>query len=170
MPEGCAGIYYYPATTYLKSLSKNFGKRIIRTISLSDIEALKLHLILKPTRNKKQRTVAAIHRELEFLRTMLNFALANTWLDRSPFQSVGGKKLIHKSAEKDGSDFRFLVKSWRCSRLVKVEYVDFTIFKAGSEEIISISIKMKTTDRSSFIVSESAQQFGFLCLNIINIT
>lgn len=89
-----------PLTTYLKSLKAYFGKRKIRTIRNNEIETFKLHLIRKPTRTNKQRTAAAVHRELEFLRAMLNFALANGWLERSPFQAVSGKKLINKSVEK----------------------------------------------------------------------
>ncbi len=84
----------------LKSLTEYFRKRKMRSIHHSDIETLKLHLIRKPTRAQKQRAAATVNRELEFLRAMMNFAFANGWIDRSPFQSAYGKKLIIKSIEK----------------------------------------------------------------------
>jgi hypothetical protein len=89
-----------PLLAYLKSLSGYFGKQKIRTIYYSEIEALKLHLIRKPTQAGKQRTVAAVHRELQFLRAMFNFALANNWVDRNPFSAATtGKRLINSSVE-----------------------------------------------------------------------
>ena len=94
-----------PLMAYLKSLKAYFGKKKIRAILYSDIETLKLHLIRKPTRAGKKRTVAAVHRELQFLRAMLNFALANGWIDKSPFSTAHGKKLISRSTEKKRDRF-----------------------------------------------------------------
>jgi len=89
-----------PLTTYLKSLTEYFGKQKIRTIQFGDIEALKLHLIRKPTRADKKRTAAAVNRELQFLRAVLNFALANGWMERNPFSAAtNGKKIINRSVE-----------------------------------------------------------------------
>jgi integrase len=94
-----------PLTSYLKSLTEYFGKRKIRVIQYGDLEALKLHLIRKPTREGKKRTAAAVHRELQFLRAMLNFALANGWIESNPFSAANGKKLINRSAEKKRERF-----------------------------------------------------------------
>ena len=89
-----------PLTTYLKSLTEYFGKQKIRTIQFGDVEALKLHLIRKPTRADKKRTTAAVNRELQFLRAVLNFALANGWIERNPFSAAtNGKKIINRSVE-----------------------------------------------------------------------
>jgi integrase len=94
-----------PLTTYLKSLTEYFGKRKIRTIQHHDLEVLKLHLIRKPTRANTQRTAAAVNRELQFLRTVLNFGLANGWLERNPFSAAQGRKLINRTAEKKRERF-----------------------------------------------------------------
>ncbi len=89
-----------PLTAYMKSLTEYFGKQKIRTIHYKDIEALKLHLIRKPTRAGKKRTAAAVNRELQFLRAVLNFALANGWIERNPFSAAtNGKKIINRSVE-----------------------------------------------------------------------
>jgi hypothetical protein len=43
--------------------------------------------------------MAAINRELEFLRTMLNFAVTNGYLEQNPFHAGKGKSIIDRPAE-----------------------------------------------------------------------
>jgi integrase len=95
---------------WLKSLTEHFGKRRLNQITFGDIKAYKLILIRRPVRinqqnsngsgeNYKQRSIAAINRELEFFRTVLNYAVANGKLTRNPFKLGNGQSLIEKSAE-----------------------------------------------------------------------
>jgi hypothetical protein len=83
---------------WLKSLTEHFGKKRLSQITFGDIKAYKLVLIRRPVHynqqssngvgkqvqqnsngdneNGKQRSIAAINRELEFFRTVLNYASA----------------------------------------------------------------------------------------------
>jgi integrase len=95
------------AQSYWRVLRKYFGKKRIITIKYADLEALKLYLVRKPTQHGKQRTVTDTNRHLQFLRAMLNYAVANGWLETNPFKLAGGagSKLIERSAESRGERF-----------------------------------------------------------------
>lgn len=95
------------AHSYWRSLSNYFGSKLVKTIKYDSLEALKLYLIRKPTRYKTQRSITDTNRHLQFLRAMLNYAVANGWLEKNPFQLAGGagSKLIEKSAETQGDRF-----------------------------------------------------------------
>jgi len=106
---------------WLKSLTEQFGNKKLNQITYSDIKAYKLILIKRPVRNGKQstngvrkevqqmnnitemngkqRTIAAVNRELEFFRTILNYAVANGKLTRNPFNARNGQPLIERAAE-----------------------------------------------------------------------
>jgi integrase len=106
---------------WLKSLTEHFGNKRINQITYSDIKSYKLILINKPVRvnqhspnavsksiqqnnsgngrEGKQRSITAVNRELEFLRTVLNYAVASGKLARSPFKMSAGQPLIERSAE-----------------------------------------------------------------------
>ncbi len=106
---------------WLKSLTEHFGKKRLNQITFGDIKAYKLILIRRPVRspqqnynvvrqevqqnyngngdNGKQRSIAAVNRELEFFRTVLNYAVANGKLARNPFKSGNGQPLIERAAE-----------------------------------------------------------------------
>lgn len=107
--------------TWLKSLTEHFGEKRLNQITFSDIKAYKLVLIKRPVRssqqssnnvreevqqnangnggNGRQRSIAAVNRELEFLRTMLNYAVVNNKPTRNPFKTGNGQPLIDKAAE-----------------------------------------------------------------------
>jgi integrase len=85
--------------TWLASLRQYFGKKKLAGIRHSDLEDFKSHLADKPVRGDDQRSMAAINRELEFLRTMLNFAVTNGYLDQNPFNAGKGKSIIDRPAE-----------------------------------------------------------------------
>ena len=104
---------------WLKSLTEHFGKKRLNQITFGDIKAYKLILIRRPVRNNqqfpndvrkvvqqntngevengKQRSVAAVNRELEFLRTVLNYAVTNGKLAQNPFKAGNGQPLIEKA-------------------------------------------------------------------------
>jgi integrase len=87
--------------TWMASLREYFGKKRLVTIKHSDLEDFKSHLADKPKRKRGggQRSLAAINRELEFLRTILNFAVTNGYLERNPFHAGKGRSIIDKSGE-----------------------------------------------------------------------
>lgn len=82
---------------WLYSLRAHFGHRKLTEITPKTIEAYKLKLADTPTKSG-QRSIATINRELEFLRTVLNHAVANGWLPKNPF-SISKRKLIEKAHE-----------------------------------------------------------------------
>lgn len=95
------------AQSYWRALRAYFGSKLVKTIKYDDLEAFKLYLVRKPTQHDKQRSITDTNRHLQFLRAMLNYAVANGWLEKNPFQLAGGagSKLIEKSAESQGERF-----------------------------------------------------------------
>lgn len=95
------------AHSYWRVLRKYFGSKRINTIKYADLEALKLYLVRKPTQHEKLRSITDTNRHLQFLRAMLNYAVANGWLETNPFKLAGGagSKLIEKCAESRGERF-----------------------------------------------------------------
>lgn len=82
----------------LEVLTNHFGKRLLRSITYSDIEHFRTIRLNTPTKHGKQRAIATVNRELALLRRMLNVALRNGWIARNPFN--GGEPLIHPGDEK----------------------------------------------------------------------
>lgn len=76
------------AILYLRSLRAYFGKQKIRAIIQRDIEEYRLIRFDTPReRDGKPRSIAGVHRELALLRRMLNVAIQQGWLTKSPFGS-----------------------------------------------------------------------------------
>lgn len=87
---------------FLKTLLKYFGARKIKNITPSDIERFKQNRLDEPIIFKKkneegklvsisrQRAMASVNRELALLRSILNDAVYNGWLIRSPFLNAKG--------------------------------------------------------------------------------
>lgn len=86
-----------PVRSALKTLLEHFGAKIIRSIRPSDLEVFKQKRLKTPLANGSHRKIASVNRELELLRTMLNFAVQNEWLIKNPFKLTKG--LISKAAE-----------------------------------------------------------------------
>ena len=84
---------------WLASLREYFGKKKLAGLKHSELEDFKSHLADKPVRGDEQRSMAAINRELEFLRTILNFAVTNGYLEQNPFHAGKGKPIIDRPAE-----------------------------------------------------------------------
>lgn len=94
----------YVPKLYLKLLVEYFGNKRVRSITHADIEAFKLARLKKTIRrgvkgNEQEtpRTVTAVNRELERLRTVLNFAKRQGWIEVNPFNQ--GEALIDRAAE-----------------------------------------------------------------------
>lgn len=106
----------------IKPLREYFAKKRIRSIRPIDIKDYKDHRLNTPVEveinerttvfDKKtgkektvvkkiirshQRKIASVNRELELLRTMLNYAVQNEWLIKNPFALTKG--IISKAAE-----------------------------------------------------------------------
>lgn len=86
-----------PIQTPFNALVEHFGQMRLRSIKPSDLEIYKQERLRTPTKHGTQRRIATVNRDLELLRAILNFAVQNEWLLRSPF--VLTKGLISKAAE-----------------------------------------------------------------------
>lgn len=86
---------------YLKTLVAHFGKYQLRHINRQRIQEFKLIRATTPTKHGKQRSVRSLNMELELLRTILNYCVANGWLGKTPFtgSKLTGHKLIEKAKE-----------------------------------------------------------------------
>src|SRR5215216_6510396 len=96
----------------LEPLKAFFGKKKLRSITHGDLERYKTHRLKTPvivgrnTRGTKKegkpqtrpRSIATVHRELSFMRRILNVALSSGWLLRNPFEQ--GEPLIKPGDEK----------------------------------------------------------------------
>lgn len=93
---------------YLQTLVEHFGVKHIKSITHNDVdkfrrERLRTPIIVKYKENGKEktrerpRTIASVNRELEVLRSVLNFAKREGWIIRNPFET--GEPLISKADE-----------------------------------------------------------------------
>jgi integrase len=87
-----------PAMAAVKALKEHFGKRQLRGITHSDIRDFRAERLATQTKAKKQRSVAAVNRELEKLRRLLNIAEREGWILRNPMR--GGDPLISVADER----------------------------------------------------------------------
>src|SRR5215216_374281 len=88
----------YDAKYRLDILRVYFGIRRLREITHSDLEKFRIARLGVETKHGKQRSIATVNRELGVLRRVLNVAVANGWIHRSPFTM--GKSLISVGDEK----------------------------------------------------------------------
>ncbi|MGH9903969.1 MAG: tyrosine-type recombinase/integrase [Pyrinomonadaceae bacterium] len=87
-----------PAMAAVKALKNHFGKHQLRGITHSDIRNFRAERLATKTKAKKQRSVAAVNRELEKLRRLLNIAEREGWILRNPMRS--GDPLISVADER----------------------------------------------------------------------
>ncbi len=87
-----------PAIAAVNTLKEHFGQRQLRGITHADIRDFRAERLAKPTKAKKQRSIAAVNRELEKLRRLLNIAEREGWLLRNPMR--GGDPLISIADER----------------------------------------------------------------------
>jgi integrase len=117
---------YRSARRFLVPLVAHFGRKQIRTITHSDLEEFKLIRFQTPVtigkngadlsdqkgtrqtskrkrpmkprkQSSRQRSITAVNRELEMLRTIFSFAEQSDWVAKSPFKK--GASLISKASE-----------------------------------------------------------------------
>ena len=82
----------------ITALLAYFGKMRIRSITPGILSTFKSERLKEKTKNGKERTIAAVNRELEILRAMMRFAKAEGWIDRTPFE-MASETLISKADE-----------------------------------------------------------------------
>jgi integrase len=87
-----------PAKANVKALKDHFGKRLLRGITHSDIREFRAIRLATKTKAKKQRSIAAVNRELEKMRRLLNIAEREGWILRNPMRS--GDPLISMADER----------------------------------------------------------------------
>lgn len=78
-------------------LVANFGAARIRDITHGDLERFKTRRLNTPTKDKTQRAIASVNRELSLMRRILNVAVRETWLRVNPFNT--GDPLISVADE-----------------------------------------------------------------------
>lgn len=81
----------------LKTLKENFGNKLVKSITHSDCETFKLKRLDTLKSNKKDRTIASVNRELECMRSVMNFAKREGLILYSPFER--GASLISRADE-----------------------------------------------------------------------
>lgn len=86
------------AKSWLKTLCQYFGAKRVREIRHADIEGYKRNRLKVRVPGDRERSIAALNRELEFFRSALNWGVTNRYLEKNPFRD--GPNLIDKSAEK----------------------------------------------------------------------
>jgi integrase len=98
---------YASMKRFLVPLLAYFGRKRLRSIRHTDIETYKnarLNTGIACGIDKKgrtiyrQRSIAGVNRELELLRAMMNFAVDNDWIVKSPFRRSAS--LISKASER----------------------------------------------------------------------
>lgn len=83
---------------YLKTLVEHFRKRLIKTITPSDVEKFKTTRLEAKNSKGGKLSIASVNRELEVLRSVFFYAKREGWIIRSPFERTRG--LISKAEEK----------------------------------------------------------------------
>lgn len=83
--------------SFMPALIAAFGRRQLRAIKHSDLEAYKLKRLSQPTIKERPRAIASVNRELELLRAILRFAQREGYIVKSPFET--GAPVISKAIE-----------------------------------------------------------------------
>ena len=89
---------YYNSKCLLRILRQHFGPCKIKAISHGQIERYRIVRLQTPTKHGKQRTIAAVNRELSILRKVFNVAKRNRWIIENPFHC--GDPLIRPGDER----------------------------------------------------------------------
>ena len=85
------------AKHYVKTLREHFGNRKLKGITYGHLSAFRALRLKTPTVHGKQRSIAAVNRELAYLRRILNIAQSEGWILKNPFNN--GSPLINIADE-----------------------------------------------------------------------
>jgi integrase len=86
------------ASSHLSALVDYFRSMPLRSITVGKIEQFKQHRLSIPSKRGRDRSITSVNRELEFLRTMLQFAVCEGWIDKNPF-GLSSTPLISRADE-----------------------------------------------------------------------
>ena len=81
----------------IETLKEHFSNKLVKSITHSDVERFKLTRLDTLKSNKKERTIASVNRELECLRSVMNFAKREGLILYTPFER--GASLISRADE-----------------------------------------------------------------------
>ncbi len=82
---------------YAETIKTYFGKKRVKDVTPSDIEAFKAVRLKAETIHGKPRSIAAVNRELETLRAIFAYAKREGWILVNPFERL--EKIISKADE-----------------------------------------------------------------------
>ena len=82
----------------LKFQREYFSTRDLRSISWADLDKYRRDRLVTPTRQGRERSIAAVNRELAVLRKMFGIAAREGWILSNPF--LTGKGLIDTASER----------------------------------------------------------------------
>ena len=82
----------------VKMFCTYFGQSKVREITYDDLLTFRTARLKAPKKNKQQRSITTVNRELACLRRMFNIALRQDWIIKNPFNR--GESLIEVSAER----------------------------------------------------------------------
>jgi site-specific recombinase XerC len=88
---------HYNFGKMLDVLVEHFSQTRLCDLKSADLHAYKRQRLTTPTRRGTVRSVAAVNRELEALRSVCRWCVAQGWISRSPFEY--GEPVINKSHE-----------------------------------------------------------------------
>src|SRR5262245_12933724 len=88
---------HYNFGKMLDVLVEHLGKKRLRDLKPVDLHRFKQKRLATPTKTGTDRSVAAVNRELEALRSVCRWCVAQGWIPRSPFEF--GEVVIVKSHE-----------------------------------------------------------------------
>lgn len=129
----------------IKTLSSYFENKLVKSITHSDVEQFKLRRLNTLKSNKEQRAIASVNRELECLRSVMNFAKREGFILFSPFER--GSSLISKSDENRRDRTLSYDEEKRLLAACDVTTVDYE----RGEEKIKAKISPKAIERKQIL-------------------
>lgn len=84
---------------WLKMLEEYFGETKVSAITPAVLETFHRTRIATKTKTGTSRKIATLNRELQFLSRVLNYAVANGYIERNPFSDPTAKGLIQRARE-----------------------------------------------------------------------
>jgi integrase len=88
-----------PSVYAVTPLIAYFGGKKLKSITYGDLRTYRQHRFDTPTKHGRQRSIAAVNKELSKLKRMLNIAVREQWLSRNPFDN--GESLIIGEVHRD---------------------------------------------------------------------
>jgi integrase len=82
----------------INAVVEYFGAWKLKDITISDIETFKATRLATKTKDDRERSIAAVNRELEAMQAMMRYAVSKQWIEKSPFENAV-TPIILKSAE-----------------------------------------------------------------------